>query len=371
MRLPLLTLLLTGCQFNLPWSGSPESAPPTGPDHLPIITTEIAVAFADLALTGITQEFPNKPGEVQSSPADAKTPRAMHPAFYGSFDWHSAVHSHWMLVRLLKTHIQLPKETKNQIRETLHHHLSVENLQAETNYFALKQNRSFERMYGWAWYLRLCQELEGWNDDDGRQWRVAVRPLEELLEQRILDYLPKLTWPNRVGVHQDTSFALGMIADWAKATHRKEILALIHQRAMDWYGQDTQWPAAFEPSGEDFFSAGLNEADLMRRILPQAEYATWLGGFLPGLKNGTTPSLLSPVTVSDVTDGKIVHLAGLNLSRAWCLMGIASALEPNDPRIEVLQRAAYRHAEAGLEYVFSGHYAGEHWLASFAVFLLS
>ena len=371
MRIALLALLLVGCQFNIPWSSAPQPMPPTGPDHLPLITPERALAFANLALAGITREFPNKPGEVQSSPADAKTPRAMHPAFYGSFDWHSAVHGHWMLIRLLRTQTQLPTEIQDHIRATLHRHLSQKNLQAEAHYFSLKQNRSFERMYGWAWYLRLCQELEEWTDDDAKQWRAATRPLENLLEQRILDYLPKLTWPNRVGVHQDTSFALGMIADWAKATQRTEVFDLIQSRALDWYGQDTQWPAAYEPSGEDFFSAGLNEADLMRRILPQAEYAAWLSLFLPGLKNGTTPNLLNPVTVSDVTDGKIVHLAGLNLSRAWCLLGIAHALSPGDKRIEVLQRAAYRHAEAGLDYVFSGHYAGEHWLASFAVFLLS
>ena len=360
MRICAPLLLLAGACQTMPQQSTEITIP-----------TATAVQFAELALDGITREFPNKPCEVQASAADALTPRAMHPAFFGSFDWHSAVHSHWMLVRLLHQFPDLPQELRDRIQGVLSAHLSAENMQAELAYFEQKHNRSFERMYGWAWYLTLCREIASTDDATSLQWSKNLAPLENLLAQRILDYLPRLAWPNRVGVHQDTAFALGMVLDWARASNRNDIETLILTRAQDWYGDDINWPAAYEPSGEDFFSAGLNEADLMRRVLAPNDYADWLTTFLPGLATATTPQLLQPVVVPDVTDGKIVHLAGLNLSRAWCLRGIASALDPDDPRHAVCEDAAQLHTDAGLAYVFSGHYEGEHWLASFAAYLLT
>ncbi|MBT3339403.1 MAG: DUF2891 domain-containing protein [Planctomycetes bacterium] len=360
MRICALTLLALGACQNMP-THSPETN----------IPTEQAAQFAELALSGIVREFPNKPSEVQASAADALTPRAMHPAFFGSFDWHSSVHSHWMLVRILHQFPDLPAPLQSRIKAVLSEHLSTGNMQAELSYFEQKHNRSFERMYGWAWYLTLCREMATSDDAQQMQWAKNLAPLENLLAQRVIDYLPRLAWPNRVGVHQDTAFALGMILDWARARNRQDVEALVVKRSIDWYSNDTNWPAAYEPSGEDFFSAGLNEADLMRRVLSSSQYSTWLDHFLPHLATGMTASLLHPVVVPDVTDGKIVHLAGLNLSRAWCLRGIASALRADDSRQTVCAEAAQRHTDAGLAYVFSGHYEGEHWLASFAVYLLT
>lgn len=324
------------------------------------LSSDQAEAFARLALDGIVREFPNKPSEVQADASWARTPRQMHPAFYGSFDWHSSVHGHWMLVRLLRMGLLEP-QTEEHTRNVLGAHLSVGKLRAETDYFLEKHNRSYERMYGWAWYLRLCAELETWEDEQAKKWREATRPLEELLVQRILEYLPKLSFPVRVGVHRDTAFALTHVWDYACTVGNSQLQALISKRAKDWYLTDKNWGWRFEPSGQDFLSAGLEEADLMRRVLSRTEFSSWLDAF-------TLPEF-SAVEVPDVTDGHLVHLAGLNLSRAWCFEGISSALPMNDPRQGLLHSMATEHREKGLGYVTSGFYEGDHWLGSFAVYL--
>ncbi len=333
------------------------------------MTDTQVVAFATLALDGIPTEYPNKPSNVMAGPESIQSPQKMHPAFYGCFDWHSSVHGHWMLVRLLKEYPD--NSVRKKIRDQLSQSLTAENIQGEVAYFQEKQNKSFERMYGWAWLLRLVLELEQWDDPQGKQWRENLRPLEEIIVQRTMDYLPLLSFPIRTGVHPDSGFALGQALDYARGVGNKDLEGLIVQRAQDYYLSDTEYPSEYEPSGQDFFSSGLNEADLMRRVLPQKEFREWFDRFLPGFAAGAGGNLLVPVEVSDVTDGKIVHLAGLDLSRAWCFQGIASALSVDDPRRELMRNAASEHAKMGFKYVFSGSYEGEHWLATFAIYLIT
>lgn len=331
------------------------------------LTDQQVVSFAKLALKNIQTEYPNKPGNVVVDNQSVRTPKVMHPSFYGCFDWHSSVHGHWMLIRLLKDYPGCSVE--KEIREKLAENLSDENLAGELSYFQEKQHKTFERTYGWAWYLRMAAELETWDDEQGKQWRKGLQGLEELLVQRTIDYLPKLSYPIRTGIHPDTGFALGQILDYARTVKNVELESAIVKRAREFYLDDVAYPTRYEPSGQDFFSSCLNEADLMRRVLPADEFVKWFDKFLPGLSKGDGGNLLTPVKVSDVTDGYIVHLAGLDLSRGWCMQGIASALPDSDPRVELLRKSASEHADTGFEYVFSGHYEGDHWLATFAIYL--
>jgi hypothetical protein len=272
-----------------------------------------------------------------------------------------------MLVRLLKLYPGNTAEAK--IRDRLDDHLTAKNMQIEADYFAPKLNKSFERMYGWAWALRLVSELHGWDDAQGQKWRENLRPLEAILVDRTKDYLPLLTYPIRTGVHPDVGFALGQTLDYARTVEDKELETLVISRAKAFYGHDRQYPFNYEPSGQDFFSSGLNEADLMRRVLAQGKFVAWLDAFFPHDLDDPK-QFVTPVEVSDVTDGKLVHLAGLNLSRAWCMQGIAKALPAGDPRAAILTQSAREHAKIGFSYVFSGHYEGEHWLATFAIYAL-
>jgi len=332
------------------------------------MTEAQAAGFVELALAGIDREYPNKPGAVLRGPGDLVSPRELHPVFYGHFDWHSSVHGHWMLVRAVRLFPEAPFAAR--VREVLEGRFTAAGLQAEADYFEVKENRSFERMYGWAWALRLATELRTWDDPQARSWAVRYRPLEERIVALALDYLPKLDWPVRCGFHPESAFPLAQMLDHARATGHAELERLVLDKARAFYGGDRDYPTAYEPSGNDFFSAGLNEADLMRRVLPADAFSQWLRGFLPGLARGEAGNLLEPVSVSDPTDGHLIHLAGLNLNRAWTLRGIASALPEDDPRVAVLGRSADAHQEAGLALVRTGHYEGEHWLASFAVYLM-
>ena len=333
------------------------------------MTVEQASGFVKLALAGIDREYPNKTGHVTTGPDDLKSPRGMHPVFYGHFDWHSSVHGHWTLVRLLKGFPQAPFAP--EVRQVLGQRFTQEGLAKEAAYFEAKDNRSFERMYGWAWALRLALELRGWDDADGKTWASHFEVLEKQIVLMAKDYLPKLDWPVRCGFHPETAFPLAQMIDYARAMGDAEFERLLLEKARAFYGKDRDYPAAYEPSGNDFFSPGLNVADLMRRVLPPAEYGAWLDAYLPGLAKGQAGNLLTPVKVSDPTDGHLIHLAGLNLNRAWTMRGIASALPHEDPRRTVLLDAAGKHAAAGLALVATGHYEGEHWLGSFAVYLLS
>ncbi len=334
-----------------------------------MLTQENATAFARLALKGIRKEFPNKPGDVLNGAGDVKTPHAMHPAFYGSFDWHSSVHGHWMLVRLLRRFPDLPD--KQAIRAALAENLTAKNLQTEADYFAQPNRQSFERTYGWAWLLKLAEELRTWDDADGKQWSRNLQPLTDTLVARYLAFLPKQTYPIRNGVHPNTAFGLSFALDYARTADHEALRTRLEERSRAYYASDADAPAKWEPDGADFFSPSLMEADLMRRVLPPAEFQPWLQKFLPNLAQGEPKNLLAPATVTDRTDPQLVHLDGLNLSRAWCMRSIAAALPADDPARKVLVASAARHAEAALAHVASGDYAGEHWLASFAVYLLS
>jgi len=332
------------------------------------MTEEQAKTFVELALAGIDREYPNKPGALLRSAEDLRSPRQLHPVFYGHFDWHSSVHGHWMLVRAVRLFPEAGWAPR--VRGVLDGRLTAAGLQAEADYFSVPENRSFERMYGWAWALRLATELRTWDDSQARAWAERYRPLEERIVELALAYLPNLDWPVRCGFHPESAFPLSQMLDYARAVGNRELEVLVIGRAKAFYGGDRDYPAAYEPSGNDFFSAGLNEADLMRRVLPATEFPAWLATFLPGLEKGVAGNLLTPVEVSDPTDGHLIHLAGLNLNRAWTQRGIASALPADDPRAAVLVRSASSHEKAGLALVHTGHYEGEHWLASFAVYLL-
>ena len=334
-----------------------------------MLKQEQASAFAKLALKGIRKEYPNKPGDVLNGYPDVKGPRATHPAFYGCFDWHSAVHSHWMLVRLLRQFPDLPE--KQQVRAALNENLTAKNLLTETDYFTQPNRQSFERTYGWAWLLKLAEELQTWDDPDGKEWSRNLKPLADTIVARYLAFLPKQTYPIRTGVHPNTAFGLAFAFDYAKAVDHKPLRERIEERSRAYYGKDADAPARWEPDGADFFSPSLMEADLMRRVLPPGEFQTWLGKYLPGLAKREPKSLFELATVADRTDPQIVHLDGLNLSRAWCMRSLAAALPNQDPARKLLAESAVRHAEAALQHVASGDYVGEHWLASFAVYMLT
>ena len=318
-----------------------------------------------LAMAGLEREYPNKPGNVVRGAEDVKSPRELFPVFYGHFDWHSSVHGHWTLVRLLRL---FPKaEWTNEVRAALGRKFSEEKLKKEAAY--LKDHPSFERMYGWAWALRLGIELRSLEDEEGKKWAAWYRPVEEVIVANAKGYLPKLDWPIRCGFHPESAFPLGQMLDWARVTGDEEFEKLIVEKAMKFYGKDRNYPYQYEPSGNDFYSAGLNEADLMRRVLSEDDFGKWLDGFFPELEKGELGNLLTPVTISDYDDGHLVHLVGLNLSRAWTMRGIASVLEGK--KREVLLKAAENHEVAGFKDTFSGSYEGEHWLGSFATYLMT
>jgi hypothetical protein len=321
--------------------------------------------FARLALACIQRELPNKIDHAVNDPLDIAGPRALHPAFYGCFDWHSAVHGHWLLVRLLRTQPALPEAAA--IRAALDANLTAGHIAAEVAYFAGANRQSFERPYGWAWLLQLAAELAAWDDPDGRRWSTHLQPLTDAIAARYLAFFPRQTYPVRTGVHANTAFGFVLALDYARAAGHTALADLIVERATAYYAADRDAPATWEPSGEDFLSPTLVEADLMHRVLPPGDFVPWLHGFLP---RGLPPSLQQPAIVSDRSDGKLAHLDGLNLSRAWCLRALALVLPAGDPLRAAFTAAADAHAAAGLAHVATGDYSGEHWLASFAVYLL-
>jgi Protein of unknown function (DUF2891) len=333
------------------------------------LTQSEASHFAQLALKCVTKEFPNKPDHTINDAADVRAPRAMHPAFYGCYDWHSTVHGHWMLVRLLRLFPDLPEAPA--IREALNQNLSSENIAGEVVYLKQPGRQSFERTYGWAWLLKLAEELHGWNDEDGKRWSQNLSPLASALAASYINFLPKQTYPIRTGVHPNTAFGLAFALDYARATNDRKLEELLIERSRNYFAHDVNYPAAWEPGGQDFFSPALMEADLMRRVMTPRQFQLWFHRFLPGIARKQPRSLLTPAIVTDRADPQLVHLDGLNLSRAWCMRSIASVLPSNDPARRILERAAARHAEEGLKHVASGNYEGEHWLASFAIYLLS
>ena len=333
------------------------------------LTESQASHFASLALKCISREYPNKPEHVLNDAGDVQSPKALHPAFYGCYDWHSSVHGHWMLVRLLRMFPNLPEA--EDIRKAIGDNLHAENILVEAAYLKQKNHQSFERTYGWAWLLKLAEELSRSNEADAKKWSSNLQPLVDALVGSYILFLPKQTYPIRTGVHPNTAFGLAFAFDYAKTVGNEKLARLIAERSRTYFANDVNYPGAWEPGGEDFFSPALMEADLMRRVMKPAEFRRWFHGFLPQLAAGVPKSLLHPATVTDRSDPKLVHLDGLNLSRAWCMRSIAGALPADDRARKALANSARLHAGDALAHVASGDYAGEHWLASFAVYLLS
>lgn len=349
----------------------PESAPVSSEpgEHRETLGVELVQRFAELALECIHREYPNKIAHVLNADQDARPPRELTPVFFGCFDWHSAVHGHWLLVRLCRTYPQEPFAV--EARAALAESFTPPKVAAEVEYLEGEGRKTFERPYGLAWLLQLAAELREWDDAQARQWSSTLEPLESVAARRLREWLPKLSHPIRTGEHSQTAFALGLVLDWARGRGDRETAALVAQRARDYYSADRGAGLRFEPGGEDFLSPVLAEADLMRRVLPPAEFAAWLGAFLPELSADGSSDWLGPAVVTDRQDGKLVHLDGLNLSRAWMLEGIAAGLPPGDPRVPGLLGVAGRHRHAGLAAVSGEHYEGGHWLGSFAVYLVT
>ncbi|MEM7327606.1 MAG: DUF2891 domain-containing protein [Pseudomonadota bacterium] len=342
-----------------------ESPPAVNPDRPAPRTLEDR--FAILALDCIHREFPNKISHVMQSAEDAKPPREMTPIFYGCFDWHSSVHGHWLLTRILSSHPD--SVLKQEIRTALTESFQADKLAEELAYYTRPGRASFERPYGIAWFLQLIAELEESGDPDMADWRETLRPLEDAIVAQVLSWLPNLSYPIRLGTHNQSAFAFGLMLDYARTVGNAELESMIIEKSTSFYLGDADCPLAYEPSGEDFLSPCLMEADLMRRILPREEYAVWLGEFLPQIPITATEDWLVPGIVLDASDGKLVHLDGVNLSRAWALEGIADALPEGDARIPALLASAKLHRDVGIAAVSDEHYSGSHWLASFATYL--
>jgi hypothetical protein len=330
------------------------------------LTAETASGFARLALGHVTREYPSKLDHVMNGPGDVRGPRALHPVFYGSFDWHSCVHGWWLLARLLRRFPGM--EEADAVRALFDGHLAEEKVAGEVAYLGEPLRATFERPYGWAWLLMLAGELARHETADGRRWAEALRPLADAFVERFRAFLPKATYPVRAGTHFNTAFALTLGMEYADAAGDAGFRHALAGKAREWYGGD-RGCQGWEPGGDDFLSPALVEAECMRRALAADEFAEWLGAFLPGIADGEPAALFTPPRVSDRSDGKIAHLDGLSLSRAWCWRSLAAALPRGDARRDVAGRAADAHLAAGLRHV-AGDYMGEHWLATFAVLAL-
>ncbi|HEV7595401.1 MAG TPA: DUF2891 domain-containing protein [Gemmatimonadaceae bacterium] len=330
------------------------------------ITPGLASRFARLALSHMTREYPNLLYHVLNEPNDIRGPRDLHPIFFGSMDWHSCVHCYWLLSTLLRIVPESPEAS--EIRELLDAQLTPANVQGELEYLAQPLRNIFERPYGWAWLLMLSAELNRHDTDDGRRWSNLLNPLAEEFVRRFLDFLPKATYPTRVGTHFNSAFALTLALEYSEVMSNKPLRRLLVDRANVWYRNDVDCQA-WEPGGDDFLSPALMEAECMRRILSASEFRDWFDRFLPRLGERQPATLFEPAIVSDRTDGKIAHLDGLNLSRAWCWRSLATVWPDADPRHAIALDAADVHLEAGLAHV-AGDYMGEHWLATFALLAL-
>ena len=355
-RVPVAAVLLASALGPAPASASQADA-------------ALASRFARLALDCVHREYPNKIAHVLNDDADARPPRELTPAFYGCFDWHSSVHAHWLLARLARLYPHA--ETAGASRAALAQSLTVANLQGEAEYMQAPGRDGFERPYGLAWLLQLGAELREWDDPDAGRWLRALSPLETLAAAQIQDWLPKLTHPIRIGEHSQTAFAFGLIVDWARGAGADDMIELIEGRVAEYYAADYDCPLRYEPSGHDFLSPCLAEADLMRRVTAPDEFADWLMTFLPQIPEDGGAGWLDPGVVIDPTDGKLVHLDGLNLSRAWMLEGIAAGLPAGDVRRSAINAAAASHRAAGLAAVTGATYEGGHWLGTFATYLIT
>jgi len=354
----LATAVLMSCTSRDPSAAEKAS----GPYQRLELTGEQAGQLAGLPLACIDTQYPNKPGQVLAGDDELLSPKEMHPAFYGCFDWHSSVHGHWSLVWLVKNFPEL--EGRERIIEKLREHLSPENIMTELRYFQKLHEKTFERTYGWAWLLKLAEELNAWEDPVARELETSLQPLTGHIVEAYLEFLPKLVYPVRVGTHANTAFGLSLAWDYADLTGQDSLKNLISEKAREFFLDDMNCPLSWEPGGFDFLSPCLQEADIMRKILPAEEFRSWLKGFLPEL-SGTDFSL-EPGVVSDRTDGHLVHLDGVNFSRAWCLYGIAATL----PEYSHLVPVANAHISHSLPNIVDDSYEGGHWLGTFAIYAL-
>jgi hypothetical protein len=372
MKLPpvcALLLFALSCAPASPPASPVPAAVPAAPPELQTLTVESASNFAQITLKCVQKEYPNQPGLILNAEADVLAPSKAHPAFYGCYDWHSSVHGHWMLARLLRMFPSLPE--RDRIVKALDANLTARNIQIEAAYFKKPGTQAFERMYGWAWILKFDEELRRGTSPEAKRWEQNLQPLTEALVQRYLDFLPKQTYAIRTGVHPNTAFGLAFALDYANAAGHQALKERLIKRSLDYFANDVDYPAKLEPNGADFLSPALMEADLMRRVLAPAEFAIWFHAYLPQLDRGEPKNLLEIAVVTDRSDPQLGHLDGLNLSRAWCMRHIAAALPEGDPSRAHLAAAGYTHAVDALKNVATGHYEGEHWLASFAVYLLT
>ena len=325
-----------------------------------------AARFTQLALDCVHKEYPNKIAHFMTGDADLKPPRQLTPAFYGCYDWHSSVHGHWLLARVIKL---FPKsEVAGKARVALAQSLTASNIAAEVAYITAPGRESFERPYGIGWLLQLAAELRTSDDRQLREWSAALAPLEDAGAKKLSTWLPKLSYPIRIGEHDQTAFAFGLVWDWAQTVHNSEMQALLREKAKQFYLADKTCPLAYEPSGQDFLSPCLAEADFVRRVLEPREFARWLTAFLPQVPSDGTTAWLPVARITDRSDPKLAHLDGLNLSRAWMLEGIARGLPADDKRRNALRASSAQHRDASLGSVTSDHYVGSHWLGTFALY---
>jgi hypothetical protein len=330
------------------------------------LTPALASQFARAALGHVTREYPGKLDHVLTGPEDLLTPAALHPIFYGSFDWHSCVHAYWLLARLLRRCPELAEAER--IRDQFATAFTHDNVAEELAYLSRPFTRTFERPYGWAWLLKLAAELQAHPHAEAERWSAALQPLADAFARRLLDFLPKARYPIRSGVHSSTAFALALAMDYAQTGNDVELAEALTHAAHVWYLDDADCQA-WEPGGEDFLSPCLIEAECMRRVLPSEQFSAWFTRFLPRLAQREPRTLFQPVVASDRSDGKIAHLDGLNLSRAWCWGHLAAALPAADPRVAVMRGAAAEHCNASLPHI-AEDYMGEHWLATFSLLAL-
>jgi hypothetical protein len=343
----------------------------------PVFAADQAAVYVQLALDCAEREYPNQLAHVMQSDQDQGTPRSLHPAFYGCYDWHSSVHGHWLLARFARLYPEHPLAA--DARGVLARHLRPELVAVETAYLLGEGREPWQRPYGLAWLLQLAAELREWAAAAGNvehavaagDWAAALAPLEEACVDRLAAWLPKLAYPIRTGEHSQTAFAFGLILDYARTAGQHDLAALVENTSRRLYARDRGVDLAFEPSGQDFLSPALAEADLMRRVLAPNEFAAWLAAFLPEIPGDSDAGWLPVAIVTDRADGKLAHLDGLNLSRAWMLDGVAAGLPPGDLRLPALAAAARAHAAAGLEAATGEHYAGGHWLGTYAMYLSS
>ncbi|WP_308992290.1 DUF2891 domain-containing protein [Mariniflexile litorale] len=329
----------------------------------PILNLDQANRLAQLPLHCMDIEYPNRLSQTLGGDVDLKSPKTLHPAFYGCFDWHSAVHGHWSLVSLLK---QFPNlDNADDIKQKLLQNISKENIKTEVNYFYGIHNKSYERTYGWAWLLKLAEELHTWDSETARQLENNLQPLTDLIVGKYMEFLPKLNYPIRVGEHPNTAFGLSFAWDYANSLNNTALKSIIEQRAKDFYLSDANCPITWEPGGTDFLSPCLEEAALMKRILKTEIFKSWLDKFLPQLKNKSF--ILETGKVSDRKDGSLVHLDGVNFSRSWSLNTIAENL----PEYKHLKNLANQHINYSLSSIFEDSYEGGHWLGSFAIYALN